>query len=139
MASTQELVVLRQHIQEISTEILTIKRLITPYISTAEYKTLHAKFLSLSNLKLIAKNELEASMHFYKIVLSGKVHTNKNTVVDKVLRRRIKMELDCKLQFSRNLDLSIATHTEMYTHIQKTYSDIFENGKFKIRSVIQTR
>ncbi|PBQ31075.1 hypothetical protein CNR22_04600 [Sphingobacteriaceae bacterium] len=139
MTNTQELVLLRHHIQELSSEIFNIKKLITPYISTAEYKTLHARFQSLSNLKLIAKNELEAAMHFYKIVLSGKVTTEKSGLVDKVLRRRVKIELDCNLQLSRNLDISIPSHLEMYHYIQKTYAQLFEHGKFKIRSVIQLR
>ena len=137
MAREEEIKKLKQHIQDISEEIISVKKLINPHLRLQDYKDLYARFNSLTNLKAIALNEIESFLHYYKVALSGKRVTTKNEATDKVFRSRFKSEIDCKLRASKNLDVSINAHHEMFLYIREHYARLFTDGKFKIKSIIQ--
>lgn len=137
MSREDEINKLKSHIHELSAEILRLKKMINPYMSTKEYVSVHARFLSVNNLKVLAENELEATLHQYKVVLSGKSTSVKDQNPDKVMRGKFRSEINCKLFVSKNLDVSIKSHDQMYKYITNQYSTFFQEGKFKIKSIIQ--
>lgn len=139
MPGTEEINKLKQQIQELSTEIKALKQSVAQHLSLADYRTIHAKFVSFTNLHAIAKNELEALLFRYKIVLSGKSAGPSEKPGEKVFRGKLKSEINCRLFVSKNLDVSISSHKEMYDYITKHYSELFRDGKFKIKSVIQLK
>jgi len=139
MANTDQLRILKQHIYELSSEISALKKSINPNMAFKDYREVHVKFLSLNNFKIIAKNELSALMHQYRVTLSGKMTGENDESVEKVSRRRILTEIDCNLRNSKNLDLSIDAHSHMYTYICDHFSSQFVDGKFRIKSIIQIR
>lgn len=138
MANPEQLKLLKQHIQELSSEIATVKKSVTPSMSAQEYRAVYDRYTNLNNLKTIARNELQSLLHYYKVTLSGKV-LSANDRAEKVIRRRMESEIDCNLQRSRNLDRSIPAHDALYLLIEANFSRLFENRSFRLKTVIQIK
>lgn len=136
MLVASDIVLLKQHLQQLSDEIQELKKQVSPNMTPKEYRAVHEKYVVLNNLKAIAKNEIDALLHLYKIVLAG---TADKIGSEKIFRAKIRSEIDCRLNVSKNLDLSIRSHSELYAHLVKNYSRLFFDGKFRVRSVIQLR
>jgi ribonuclease HIII len=96
MTTKNEMEVLKQHIRELSQEITSLKKMITPYMTPKEYHEVHSKFLSLSNMKAIAKNELANQLHYYKVTLRGKKNSANGEDQENVYLRKLITEIDCK-------------------------------------------
>lgn len=139
MANADQLTLLKKHIQEISEEIKILKGHILPNLSFQDYKELHEKYQNLCNLKALAENEMESLLHRYKVTLSGKVLSEDKVISNKMFRRKIKTEIDCNLKESRDLNLSIESHKNLYEQIRENFSSIFEENNFKIKGVVQLR
>lgn len=139
MSSTNELEILKQHVRELTTEINSVQKQITPYLTSKEYIALHAKFLNLSNLKAIAKNELNNHLHYYKVTLKGKKKSGEESPNEKVFRRRLISELDFKSYTSKSNASLIETDNEMFAYLKRSYSNFFAEGKFSVQRIVQIK
>lgn len=139
MTTTNEIELLKQHIRELSQEIASLKKMINPYMTSKEYNEVHSKFLNLSNIKAIAKNELANQLHYYKVTLRGRKNSTNGEVQEKVFRRKLITEIDCKPYPSKALDTSIDSHNELFNYLQRSYSSFFLDGKFSVQRVVQLK
>ncbi|WP_317898419.1 hypothetical protein [Aurantibacillus circumpalustris] len=139
MSSSNEINVLKQHIRELSNEISTLTKSVNPYMTSKEYIAVHNRFLNLSNLKAIAKNELEVRLHYYKVTLKGAKKSDNEVRVEKVFRKKLVSEIDLKSYFSKNFDSLNEIDHEIYAHLQRSYSNFFADGKFLVKKIVQIR
>jgi hypothetical protein len=127
---------LRLYIKELYSELATIDPN-QSNLTAAQYLEMKTKLKNVTNLIAIARNELRAVTHLYKLKLIGDIENKSGELIKKTLKEKVFTEIDCQLLSHRRLKLSNRFHKPMLDFIKANYSDKFFEGRYEIKSIVQ--
>lgn len=107
-----------------------------PKLSATEYLEVKKKREHIQNLIAIAKNELLAVSHQYKLKLVG-VAQDKGEIVRRIVKDKIVTEIDCQVKPMSKINLNAGSHKPLLDLINRNYSSLFHEGRYEIKSITQ--